>query len=151
MDRAPGFAAGGAAVAGATRLRKRRLEELHHGSCIAGSGAWLVASRLAARHRALTRRVGRAGSVAEKGSQVGVAPMPGHVQRRTVRRHGVDGCTGIDQQAGDGQVAGVVTRYRNPAYGSLVISVHNVSIAGAARALRSNYLFIGGADRSGEI
>ena len=69
----------------------------------------------------------------------------------------VGNCLGADwkeeasDRVRDGQVAGVVTRYRNPDYGSLVISVHNVSIAGAARALRSNYLCIGGADRSGEI
>ncbi|MGM0767645.1 MAG: hypothetical protein ACQEV6_06455 [Pseudomonadota bacterium] len=51
----------------------------------------------------------------------------------------------------DGEIAGVVTRYRNPDYDNLVVSIHNVAITGTGRASRSNYVFIGSAGRSSQL
>jgi len=69
----------------------------------------------------------------------------------------VGGCLGdnwqpeIANRTRDGEAAGVVTRYRNPDAGDLVISVHNVSVSGTGRAARSNYVFIGTAGRSSQL
>ncbi len=48
----------------------------------------------------------------------------------------------------DGGIAGVVTRYRNTGHRDFVISVHNVSIPGAPRVPRTNYVYIGSSGRS---
>ncbi|MEX0605808.1 MAG: hypothetical protein WD623_00580 [Marinobacter sp.] len=69
----------------------------------------------------------------------------------------ISGCLGSSwageesERVRDGSPAGVVTRFRNSDQTGLVISIHNVAIAGGKGSARSNYLFIGGVGKANEL